>query len=158
MTNPRAKGIGFERQVAKLFTRWFPDARRGLQYQAGEHCPDIVKTPFYIECKRGRKYLWDDHVSYDPQRQSDREWLYGIVELDAEEWDGKYETILIVWKLDRQPIKVTLDFRYWLKMKRQRTSGDLSLITVRWDEFAEVLDAVTKRKILAQHIGDSMEE
>lgn len=47
----RTAGHDFEREMAQKFRRWYPDARRGLQYQDGKHCPDIVGTDFWIECK-----------------------------------------------------------------------------------------------------------
>lgn len=51
----RSKGHAFERLIARKLRAKWPKARRGLQYQHGEHCPDVVGTPFYIECKRHKK-------------------------------------------------------------------------------------------------------
>lgn len=143
MINSRTKGISFERGIAIRLRKWFPNARRGLQYQAGEYCPDIIGTPFYIECKRGKKHLWEGSVALNPAKQADRVWLYDGVEDIAEEWDEPFEHILIIWKLDNQPIKVTLAYNDLLQLQnksRQSELGD-SLITVIWKEFAEVLNS-----------------
>ena len=51
----RTKGHSWEREVAIMFRGIFPEARRGLQYQDGLQCSDVVGTPFHIECKRCRK-------------------------------------------------------------------------------------------------------
>jgi len=51
----RTAGHDFEREMAQKFRRWYPDARRGLQYQDGKHCPDIVGTDFWIECKHWKQ-------------------------------------------------------------------------------------------------------
>ena len=51
----RRKGHGFEREIARQLRNIFPGARRGLQYQDGEGCPDVTGTPFHVECKRGKK-------------------------------------------------------------------------------------------------------
>lgn len=87
----RRRGHQFQREVAELFRRWFPKARRGLQDRDGEEFCDVEGTPYWIECKRRKKYLtvkalWEEIVS-----------------------DGR--PVLMIWKLDRQPIQVTgLDF------------------------------------------------
>ena len=51
----RRKGHDFERVTASKLRVIFPDARRGLQYQDGAQCSDVVGTPFHIECKCGKK-------------------------------------------------------------------------------------------------------
>ena len=51
----RTKGHNFERQVAIDLRDIYPDARRGLQYQDGTGCADVVNTPFHVECKVGKK-------------------------------------------------------------------------------------------------------
>ena len=50
----RVKGHNFEREIAKIIRDIYPEAKRGLQYQSGKHCPDVVGTPFAIECKKGK--------------------------------------------------------------------------------------------------------
>jgi len=52
----RTKGHNFERWVAKELREIFPGARRGLQYQDGTGCADIVNAgPWHWECKIGKK-------------------------------------------------------------------------------------------------------
>lgn len=141
--------MGFEREVARLFQRWFPKARRGLQYQVGEFCPDVIETPFYIECKRGRTLLWEGRSSCNMRNNLHRQWLYTQFVDKASQWEGDYNYVLIVWKLDRQPIKVLLAFRDWLVMKSQDASGlewD-RLIAVTWKEFAKVLDTIYEPRL-----------
>jgi hypothetical protein len=53
----RTKGHNFERLVAKMFRRWWPEARRGYQYRDGAEAPDVVGTPFWVECKNHKKIL-----------------------------------------------------------------------------------------------------
>lgn len=51
-SHSRTKGHDFERLVARALRVKWPDAKRGLQDREGEHCPDVLGTPYYIECKR----------------------------------------------------------------------------------------------------------
>jgi len=49
----RVKGHGYERKIATLFRKFFPNAKRGFQTRGGTaEAPDVDGTPFYIECKR----------------------------------------------------------------------------------------------------------
>lgn len=49
----RVKGHGYERKIAILFRKFFPDAKRGFQSRGGtSEEPDVDGTPWYIECKR----------------------------------------------------------------------------------------------------------
>lgn len=54
MTNSRAKGIRGENEAAKLWRRWFPDAKRSFgQAREGFEQPDILNTgQFFVEVKR----------------------------------------------------------------------------------------------------------
>ena len=49
------KGKRFEREVAILLRRHWPKARRGLQYRDGSDHPDVMETPFWVECKVGAR-------------------------------------------------------------------------------------------------------
>jgi len=52
----RTKGHNFERWIAKKLREIFPGARRGLQYQDGKKCADVVDAgPWHWECKVGKK-------------------------------------------------------------------------------------------------------
>jgi len=49
-----AKGKSFEREVANLFKTVYPEARRSFgQARSGAESPDVVGTPFWIECGKG---------------------------------------------------------------------------------------------------------
>ena len=49
-----AKGKSFEREVANLFKPLYPSARRSFgQARTGAESPDVVGTPFWIECGKG---------------------------------------------------------------------------------------------------------
>ena len=54
----RRKGHNFERETANIFKRFFPQAKRHLEYQSQEALEgvDVKAGPFMIQCKRGRSY------------------------------------------------------------------------------------------------------
>lgn len=52
----RNKGKGYEREIAnELKPYWGENVKRGWQSRAGDEDPDVDGTPFWIECKRGKK-------------------------------------------------------------------------------------------------------
>lgn len=52
----RRKGHNFEREVARIMRRWFPEAKRGYQTRGGgKEQADVINTPYHIECKVGKK-------------------------------------------------------------------------------------------------------
>ena len=52
----RRKGAGFEREVAAMFRPIYgEEVRRGYQTRDGSEAPDVDLTPWWIECKRGKK-------------------------------------------------------------------------------------------------------
>ena len=52
----RIKGHAFERAVAKIFREIYgEEVRRGYQTRSGAEAPDVDGTPFWIECKRGKR-------------------------------------------------------------------------------------------------------
>lgn len=51
MTNSRDKGKRGEREAVSLWSRWFPHAKRGLQYRSGVDAPDVDSTPYWVEVK-----------------------------------------------------------------------------------------------------------
>lgn len=53
----RTKGHSFERKIAIAFRWIYERAYRGRQTQGGTaEAPDVDGTPFYIECKKEKKY------------------------------------------------------------------------------------------------------
>ena len=52
----RTKGHSFERKIARILRSIWPDAKRGFQTRGGTaEAPDIEGTPFWIECKKGKR-------------------------------------------------------------------------------------------------------
>ena len=76
--------------MAITFKELWPNARRGLQYQDGAECPDVIGTPFWIECKVGKRTNIEAAL-----RQ-------------AIEASNGEKPVLIVTKDDREPVIVTM--------------------------------------------------
>lgn len=55
MINSRAKGQRGEREWVEYFKQWWPFASRGLSQTAGASTPDVDRTPFWVECKSGKR-------------------------------------------------------------------------------------------------------
>ena len=52
----RRKGHDFERFTVRVLKALWPGAKRGLQTQASStKPPDVDGTPYYIECKKGKR-------------------------------------------------------------------------------------------------------
>jgi hypothetical protein len=52
----RNKGAGWERLVATDLKQIFPEARRGLgQARSAKEVSDVEGTPWWVECKRGKR-------------------------------------------------------------------------------------------------------
>jgi hypothetical protein len=112
MNNQRSRGIGFERLIAKKLRKWFPDARRGLQYQLGENCPDIINTPFYIECKRGKEkvtYRFNRKIiSFNPENEDAMLKMACYYNEKRLKWTKDPIPVVIIWKLDYKPICISI--------------------------------------------------
>jgi hypothetical protein len=63
----------------------FPEARRGLQYQDGSHCSDVVGTPFHIECKRGKKPNIRAALKQATQDNQGKLWIACVIRDDRSE-------------------------------------------------------------------------
>lgn len=55
LINVRRKGHNFERQVAAEFRTIWPEASRGAQSRSGDDAPDVDNTPWWVECKCGKR-------------------------------------------------------------------------------------------------------
>ena len=55
--NSKQKGNRWERECAKFLQRWWPEARRQTydQSRKGNEQPDVMGTPFWVECKAYKK-------------------------------------------------------------------------------------------------------
>lgn len=51
----RRKGHNFERYVARRLREVWPEAKRGLTQSRGATTPDVDGTPWWIECKTGKR-------------------------------------------------------------------------------------------------------
>jgi hypothetical protein len=132
----RRKGHDFERRIAALFRRWFPDARRGLQYQDGTSCPDIVEVPFYVECKRRKRF--SNTIGYFQNKVTDRmvKWAWST--------DNDRPTrIFVVYKADRQPIMVSMDRVTAVGLGLAIPDDPGVYVSYEWGkEFTEAMDKV----------------
>lgn len=141
MSVPRWKR--FEREIARKFRRWFPDARRGMQFQDGDYSPDVVgkDLPFYVECKTGQKYLQAEGKKFNPDITDSLYELFGLYQRRAHLWytenDGKDLTPIIIYKRPREAIMVFV----LLEIVRE-LSGEIpdDNRPIPWDLFAQYLD------------------
>jgi len=86
----RTKGHNFEREIAALFRRWYPTAKRIRDCQKGS---DIQGAgPFHVQCKR--------HKRVNIQKA----YLQAMVDKD----DSEYP--MVVSKDDRSDILITMDW------------------------------------------------
>ena len=153
----RTKGHSFERLIARQLREFWPDARRGLQYQDGHDCPDVVGTPFFIECKRMKKITdgfrqktYDDTFKSNWRSNGDfcGIWLYP----DGVYWEDNPPR-LVVTKADREPILVTIDsivydclckYRKFPNNVNRQITHYAAMVT--WNGFLDVLILLLKRK------------
>lgn len=96
----RRKGHQFEREVAILFRKIFPGARRQLEYHTADcNGVDISGTGHYrVQCKRGRKY-----ASFT-----------AIKEVTADEFMGQVP--VLVTQGDNERILVALPLEEFLRL------------------------------------------
>jgi hypothetical protein len=90
MTNSRRKGHSFERLMAISLRKIWPEARRGLQYQDGAECPDVTGTPYWVECKIGKRTN-----------------IKAALRQATEDSKGT-KPVLVITRDDRQPVLVTM--------------------------------------------------
>jgi len=134
----RQRGVRFERIIARKLSRWWPRAKRGLQYQFDEHCPDIVGTPFYIECK------------YTTRRYFARS-LEKIYEKAAQEsiaWSGHKDArpVLVIRRRARRPIQVSMKKSTAMALGLPTVIGDNCLCTYAWPLVAAQFDVKYKKE------------
>ncbi len=101
----RAKGHGFEREIAILLRPVFPDARRHLEYHADDaNGVDLINTGYFrFQCKRGRKAA--------P--------LSKIREIECCELSG--DVPVLVTQGDRDRVLVALPFEEFLRLLKAST-------------------------------------
>lgn len=94
--NGRRKGHNFEREIANLLKPLFPNAERKLEYQFSQASGVDPKNTggFKIQCKRNKSSV--------PMSK--------IEEIDEE------GTHLLISKVDKKPIMVTLYFEDFMKL------------------------------------------
>lgn len=96
----RRKGHDFERKVAKDMRTIFPEANRGFQTRGGgKEEPDIVNTPFHIECKTGK-----------------RPSLLGAIKQAVEDNGDKARAPVAICHFDRGPTYAVMEYDMWLRL------------------------------------------
>lgn len=101
MTNSRRKGHNFERQTAIALKGLWPEAKRGLQYVEGNEAPDVDETPYWIECKCGKRTN-----------------IKAAVKQATEATDGR--PIVVISKNDREATLVTMLLEDWYALHEGR--------------------------------------
>ena len=95
----RTKGHAFERKIAAALRKFFPNARRELEYQIGGLGIDLAETgPFKIQCKKRKTYA---SVATIGEVKCDR--MLGDIPV-------------LVTAGDNEPAMVVLHFEDWLAM------------------------------------------
>jgi len=143
MAKSRTKGHAFERQVAEeMRSLGYDKARRGLQYQDGTWCPDIVGVPWWVECKR-----YAARIPWQRAHNQARE--------DARAAGQKLMPILVVGRVDRDDpyIYMTLeDYFIAILNERNRLWGGMERIKGRL-ESVEAISAVEDSQALIGPLG-----
>jgi len=130
----RRRGKDFELEVVHAFKRWFPDACRGLQYQGkhGMYPPDVMGTPFYIECKRRKRKM-----------ECLDKWFKRAVEL-RDRHHPEYDHVLLVYRLDYGKLMVVAKWSTALSLNIVPIDG---CCVYEWKVFAEAMDEKYARQV-----------
>ena len=98
----RRKGRAWEQAVARMLRPLFGDAvKRGWQARSGKDAPDVVGTPYHIECKHGALVN-----------------LRAALKQAIEATDGRVP--LVVAKDNRSEPLVVMRLSDWLKLEEER--------------------------------------
>ena len=144
MTVPRWKR--FEREIARKFRRWFPDARRGMQFQDGDYAPDVVgkDLPFYVECKTGQKYLKAEGKSFNPDNDDKIRELLDIYQRKAHLWHtengGPDLPPIIIYKRPRRIIRVVLYGSIYNTLTKSHVMCNEGMADINWGSLEQCLD------------------
>ncbi len=103
MTNSRRKGHNFERATATALKGLWPESKRGIQYTGGGEAPDVDGTPYWVECKCGKRTN-----------------IKAAVKQATEASDGR--PIVVISKNDREPTLVTMLFGDWYGLHERGAS------------------------------------
>jgi len=144
----------FERLVANRLKIFFPAARRGLQFQDGDYQPDVVGTPFYVECKTGKKDLQiamgSNHVRHFNMEKPDQvealyQYYYNRMKKWRDENNGKDLPVIIVWKYNnKHKTWVTLETRLYLELKGTEADAGTTYSLLTTIDFVEFQDLLRK--------------
>ena len=92
----RDKGASFERCISTMLRRFYPKARRGIQYRdGGKEVSDVINTPYHVECRHGKTSNIDKKIE-----QAQR--------------DCGGAPILVITKRNKGPILVTMLLEDWI--------------------------------------------
>ena len=101
--------------MAKELRVYFPEAKRGLQYQEAENCPDITGTPYHIETKRYAKEVSIKRIDKWFMKALEEQKLYTPIN------PNNKIPVVVIFKADHKPIDVYMSMtkesgRYFYKM------------------------------------------
>lgn len=128
MSSNRRRGHNFERHVAKLFRRWFSEAKRGYQYRGSDKDCDVVGTPFYIEVKYAKRRF--NYSLYST-------WVKALRRRNQQRISG---TILIIRRLAYKPITVSMSFSVADSLEIPSKDNGSGLGFCTWDVFSGAMD------------------
>lgn len=118
MVNAYRKGHNFTAWVARSIRHIWPDAKRAIQDRGAvsDGVPDIIGTPYWIECKRYKKLSENAIQKFADKAKA--EWK----KVGQSDYPGGW---LLIYKLDYEPVFVLDDsgehigFEHWLKEQEQ---------------------------------------
>jgi hypothetical protein len=155
MTNSRGKGKTGELEAVHLWLRWFPKARRGLQFRNGIDAPDVAGTPYWIEVKRyGRMYPCVWAAAWNQANAA-------MIQACEMEMIPDLMPVLVMarsnyvgWEImtDALTLYQEIQFEGVAQVFRHKDIGETKLYRIRWAEFEIRMDI--KHGVLPEGEGD----
>jgi len=139
MTDNRRKGKDGENEAARLWRRWFPNARRSFgQARRGYEQPDILHCkPFYIEVKR---------CATEPTKNKLKKWWNKLIEdwVKFEKLNGDHDTWepVLVWRVDCGRWQIGMYGTLANQLSSLADVEDDVWYTTTWESFARSMDEI----------------